>query len=77
MMEVGALLVGKIVNYHQDAAVKRGEEKGRFEFGGSTVILAFEKGKVLIDADILVNSSRGIETAVKLGEKIGVAGGES
>ncbi len=72
MMEVGALLVGKIVNYHQSGAVKRGEEKGRFEFGGSTVILAFEKDKILVDEDILVNSFRGMETKVKLGEKIGV-----
>lgn len=40
VMEVGALLVGKIVNYHEKAYVMRGEEKGRFEFGGSTIILA-------------------------------------
>ncbi len=32
MMEVGALLVGRIVNYHERKEVKRGEEKGRFEF---------------------------------------------
>lgn len=72
MMEVGALLVGRIVNYHEKKDVKRGEEKGRFEFGGSTVILCLEKDRAVIDEDILLNSSRGIETAVKLGEKIGV-----
>lgn len=71
IMEVGAMMVGKIVNYHEEAKVKRGEEKGRFEFGGSTIIVCFEKGRVAIDKDILCNSARGIETLVKLGEKIG------
>ncbi len=73
MMEVGALLVGRIVNYHERKEVKRGEEKGRFEFGGSTVILCLEKNRAVIDEDILLNTSRGIETIVKMGEKIGVS----
>lgn len=71
MMEVGALMVGKIVNHHEEAVVSRGMEKGYFEFGGSTVILAFEKDKVEIDQDILQNSQEGYETVVKLGEAIG------
>jgi len=71
MMEVGALLVGKIVNYHGEAYVRRGQEKGRFEFGGSTIIVCLEKGRVEIDKDILENSVNGIETVVKMGEKIG------
>ncbi len=71
IMEVGALLVGKIANYHEEAKVRRGEEKGRFEFGGSTIILCLEKGRIAIDKDILHNSARGIETVVKMGEKIG------
>lgn len=73
IMEVGALLVGRIVNYHERKEVKRGKEKGRFEFGGSTVILCLEKNRAVIDEDILLNSSRGIETIVKMGEKIGVS----
>lgn len=72
VMEVGAMLVGKIVNYHENARVQRGEEKGRFEFGGSSIILLLEKDIVLIDEDICTNSANGIETVVKLGEKIGV-----
>lgn len=71
IMEVGALLVGKIANYHEEAKVNRGEEKGRFEFGGSTIIVCLEKGKVKIDTDILYNSLNDIETVVKMGEKIG------
>jgi phosphatidylserine decarboxylase len=72
VMEVGALLVGKIVNYHEKSKVLRGQEKGRFEFGGSTIILCLEKGKAVIDSDILENSANGIETAVKMGERIGM-----
>ncbi len=72
IMEVGAMMVGKIVNYHGARRVSRGMEKGRFEFGGSTVIIAVKKGVITIDSDILANSNDGIETKVKLGEKIAI-----
>lgn len=72
MMEVGALLVGKIVNLHETAEVKKGQEKGYFQFGGSTVVLLTKADKVKVDEDILENSRDGIETVVKFGEKIGV-----
>lgn len=71
MMEVGALLVGKIVNLHEEAVVWRGQEKGHFEFGGSTVILCLQRDKASLDKDIVKNSAEGIETIVKLGERIG------
>lgn len=71
VMEVGAMLVGKIVNYHEDAIVQRGEEKGRFEFGGSSIIILLEKDRVVIDEDIRNNSANGTETMVKLGERMG------
>lgn len=71
MMEVGALLVGKIVNHHEKMRVHRGMEKGYFEFGGSTVILAFEKDKIVLEEDIVANDRDGFETVVKMGEVIG------
>lgn len=71
MMEVGAMLVGKIVNHHEKSAVYRGMEKGFFEFGGSTVILAFQKDKVTLEEDIMTNMQEGFETIVKMGEVIG------
>lgn len=71
MMEVGALMVGRINNYHQRCQVKKGQEKGRFEFGGSTIVLLTQKGKVKVDEDILRNTEEGYETIVKMGEKIG------
>ena len=73
MMEVGALLVGKIVNHHGKASVKRGQEKGYFQFGGSTVVVLLKKDTVCIDEDLLENSRQGYETVVKFGEKIGKA----
>lgn len=73
MMEVGALLVGKIVNHHGKASVTRGQEKGFFQFGGSTVVVLLKKNMVCLDEDLLENSRQGYETVVKFGEKIGKA----
>lgn len=73
MMEVGAMLVGKICNHHGETLVSRGEEKGYFEFGGSTVILGFEKDRICLDADIIRNSREQVETLVRMGERIGTA----
>lgn len=72
MMEVGALMVGKIKNHEQrNCRVCRGTEKGMFEFGGSTVILMTEPGKVQPDEDLIRNTEAGYETLVKLGEQVG------
>ena len=68
-MEVGAMMVGKIVNYHSDCHFNRGEEKGRFEFGGSTVVLMVKKDTINLDENIPINSQ--MELPVKLGQKIG------
>lgn len=70
-IEVGAMMVGKIKNHHEEYSFKRGEEKGMFEFGGSTIVLLMKKDSVIIDSDIVKNSVAHIETVVKLGEKIG------
>lgn len=72
-IEVGALFVGKIVQRFKDAhQFKRAEEKGWFEFGGSTVIQFFKKGVVLPDEDIMAQSNMDRETLVKVGEKVGL-----
>ncbi len=70
-VEVGALGVGRIVNNHEEYKFKKGEEKGYFEFGGSTIVLLVKKNIITIDEDIYNNSLEGIETNVKYGEKIG------
>lgn len=72
-IEVGALLVGRIKNHHGRYCMKRGQEKGMFEYGGSTIVLLTKKSHVQIDEDILENTRNGFETLVKMGEKIGTS----
>lgn len=69
-MEIGAMLVGRIINHKTSVAVK-GAEKGYFAYGGSTIILLIQSNKVKIDGDILMNSVNGIETKIRYGETIG------
>lgn len=69
-VEVGATFVGRIVNEKKEK-FSRGEEKGRFEFGGSTVIVLFEEGKVLLGGEFFENTAAGLETKGKCGERIG------
>lgn len=70
-MEVGALLVGKIVNHtERPGAIEKLGEKGYFAYGGSTVILLAKQNVLTVDADILDHSARGIETRVCLGERV-------
>jgi len=72
--EVGGFCVGSIVQTRTPCSrVRRGEEKGYFAFGGSTVILLFRLGTVRIDPDILDHSRREVETRVRLGTPIGKA----
>lgn len=69
-IEVGALMVGKINNHHQEYSFIKGEEKGTFLFGGSTIVLLV-KDNIIIDEDILTNTLNNDETIVKYGEGIG------
>ncbi len=71
MAEVGATMVGSIVQTYKNPVVCKGEEKGYFKFGGSTVVLLFQHGKVVPDSDLVANTEKGLETAVKMGEHIG------
>ena len=66
-MEIGALMVGRIRNHAGGATVRRGEEKGCFEFGGSTIVVLFEKGRISLDAHM----GSDVETPVRAGERIG------
>ena len=70
--EIGALGVGSIRQLFQpDSPVAKGAKKARFELGGSTVALLFEKGTLEIDADLRAHTAEGIETYVRLGDSIG------
>lgn len=69
-IEVGAMLVGRIVDEGIGIFAK-GQEKGHFEPGGSTVIIL--ANNIKIDEDIMEQSVSGIETKVRYGERIGTA----
>ncbi len=70
MIEVGAVCVGKIVQSYLGKSQKRGTEKGYFKFGGSTVILLGEKSRWLPKKEIIMNTSRGIESLADLGQAV-------
>ena len=72
MMEVGALLVGKIENKETGSgSVCRGEEKGNFAFGGSTIVVLTQEGKAVPENVYVEHTEQGIETKVKMGERVG------
>ena len=71
-MEVGALLVGKISNHKQSTVVTRGEEKGFFEYGGSTIVVLTQIGRVTPRSDLLTNSKNGYETKVLQAHPLGI-----
>ena len=70
-IEVGACLVGRICNHHEAGVIRRGEEKGYFCFGGSTIVLLFKEGAVDIPQEVFDATSEGKEAIVKYGEAIG------
>jgi phosphatidylserine decarboxylase len=71
-VEVGATCVGTIIQtYEPYKPVNKGDEKGYFRFGGSTVVLFFARDTIKIDEDITHETSLGIETKILMGEHIG------
>lgn len=71
-VEVGATCVGSILqSYTPNSKIKKGDEKGYFKFGGSTVVLFLQKAAAKIDADIIEQTKLGFETKILMGEKIG------
>jgi phosphatidylserine decarboxylase len=74
MVEVGATNVGSIQqSFVPGRAVKKGDEKGLFAFGGSCVITVFQSGRIRFDADILEQSTMQIETFARMGDRMGEA----
>ncbi|MCI8568108.1 MAG: phosphatidylserine decarboxylase, partial [Bacilli bacterium] len=70
-MEVGAMFIGRITNHTINGKVHRGEEKGTFEFGGSTIVMIFKENTVKIDKIISQNTIENKETVIKMGNIIG------
>ena len=71
-IEVGALLIGDIIN-HQVKTFQKSQEKGYFSYCASTVIVLIKKDKIqLFDRD-KDRINTGEERRIKMGEDIGCA----
>ncbi|GAP85778.1 putative phosphatidylserine decarboxylase [Rosellinia necatrix] len=69
---VGAMMVGSTVITRQEGEhVKRAEELGYFKFGGSTIVVLFEPGKMVYDEDLVDNSNGALETLIRAGMSVG------
>ncbi|KAF9461635.1 phosphatidylserine decarboxylase-domain-containing protein [Collybia nuda] len=69
---IGAMMVGSIKTTVQEGDyVHRGQEFGYFAFGGSTIVILFEKGALEWDEDLLINGRASLETLVRVGMGIG------
>lgn len=74
MIEIGATFVGSIrQTFIPNQFVRKGEEKSFFEFGGSCVVLIFEKNRIQFDTDLIENTNRGFETKSNFGQSLGFA----
>lgn len=51
--------------------VKKGDEIGNFQFGGSSIIVAFEKNRIRFDEDLLSLSQGGVMISVEVGMSLG------
>jgi len=76
VVPVGAMLVGSIQwnpgMEEPGRAMKRGECQGAFQYGGSTVIVAYPKGEVTLDEDLVRNScDQKCETLMRVGWRVG------
>lgn len=73
-IEIGATCVGTIhQTYTPGSSYKKGDEKGYFSFGGSSLILLFEPGAIVFDNDLLSHSSEHIEILCLMGQSLGRA----
>lgn len=70
-IEVGAMLVGKIANSVKSGAFRRGEEKGMFLYGGSTIIVLLRENAAGLDEEFFTATEEGFEIPVVQGLCIG------
>ncbi len=71
--EIGALIVGGIVNEPVAGRVRRGTEKGHFELAGSSIALLFERDRIALRPYILAQLASAQEVRVAQGHWIGEA----
>ncbi|OCL05547.1 putative phosphatidylserine decarboxylase [Glonium stellatum] len=74
---IGATDVGTVKVHEQwhrsGAQIQKGDEVGIFQFGGSSIIVAFEKDRIVFDEDLSALSKRAIMVDVEVGMSLGRA----
>ena len=71
-IEVGGMSVATIKNEHSaNYTFKKGDLKGHFEYGGSSIILVVPKKNIKMREDLLENSKSNREVYLKLGDLLG------
>ena len=74
IIEVGATNCGSIVQeFIPNSWVKKGQEKGYFQLGGSAIIMLFEPNRVRIADDLLTLSASGHEVLCRIGQPLAIA----
>ena len=69
LIEVGACCVGSVrQTFIPENFVKKGDEKGYFLFGGSTVITFFEPNRVVLAKDLVDCTQKGLELYAHMGD---------
>ncbi|KAL0090330.1 phosphatidylserine decarboxylase-domain-containing protein [Phycomyces blakesleeanus] len=69
---IGAMMVGSIVlTAKVGDKLSRTDPLGYFAFGGSTIVVLWEKDRIVFDDDLLENSAKALETLVRVGNHIG------
>lgn len=70
-MEIGAMMIGRISNEKPaNRRSVRGKEKGKFEFGGSTIMLLLQKDCISLRKEVLEAGRDGGELTLSYGEKL-------
>jgi phosphatidylserine decarboxylase len=76
IIAVGAMLVGSIKYVggveRIGSEVRRGQCLGAFYYGGSTVIVLYPRGEIVLDEDLVRHSTKDVcETVMKVGWRVG------
>lgn len=71
MLEIGATNVGSIQQTYRPGPINMGDEKGYFEFGGSSTLLLFEPGRIRLADDLVEHSHQQRELYARIGDRLG------
>lgn len=72
-IEIGAMAVGGIVHNAESCRIEQGQEVGRFELCGSTIVILVQPNRLILNEAVLEGTKEGDEYPVFYGRVIGRA----